>query len=118
MDHVSVIENELSCAGFLACSYRAVPINRFLSCMHYDNQAKPSEAEVVIPNLNKRCELFSKFTRVLGLMSDHRDAVQKKTFTKWVNNHLQKVWFVFISLVFVCWSSCGSYNRIGMICPG
>jgi len=22
---------------------------------------------------------------------DHRDAVQKKTFTKWINNHLQKV---------------------------
>ena len=23
--------------------------------------------------------------------ADHRDAIQKKTFTKWVNNHLRKV---------------------------
>ena len=27
----------------------------------------------------------------VGLFSDERDAIQKKTFTKWVNKHLKKV---------------------------
>jgi Calponin homology (CH) domain len=28
--------------------------------------------------------------RKLPLFADERDAIQKKTFTKWVNNHLRK----------------------------
>lgn len=33
--------------------------------------------------------IFESF--VVCLISDERDAVQKKTFTKWVNKHLLKV---------------------------
>jgi len=28
--------------------------------------------------------------QIVYLLTDERDAIQKKTFTKWVNNHLRK----------------------------
>lgn len=31
------------------------------------------------------------YTKHFLLFSDERDAIQKKTFTKWVNKHLKKV---------------------------
>jgi len=32
--------------------------------------------------------------KLMDLFTDERDAVQKKTFTKWMNKHLIKVRFV------------------------
>jgi len=39
---------------------------------------------------------FKKFVKkiiqkCISFLSDERDAIQKKTFTKWVNKHLKKV---------------------------
>lgn len=34
---------------------------------------------------------FSNELFLLFVISDERDAIQKKTFTKWVNKHLKKV---------------------------
>ena len=41
--------------------------------------------------LVKRCFLIE----LIPSSSDERDAIQKKTFTKWVNKHLKKVTFDF-----------------------
>ena len=38
-------------------------------------------------HLVKRCFLIE----LISSSSDERDAIQKKTFTKWVNKHLKKV---------------------------
>lgn len=43
--------------------------------------------------------------------SDERDAIQKKTFTKWVNKHLKKVKIFFICLVWVM-----TQNRLRQLC--
>lgn len=50
---------------------------------------------------------------LIFLLSDERDAIQKKTFTKWVNKHLKKVktlYFIFFHDRFFCsywrWKIC------------
>lgn len=48
-------------------------------------------------------------TKHFPLFSDERDAIQKKTFTKWVNKHLKKV-SVNKSIVF------NMYNLISICC--
>ena len=41
----------------------------------------------------------------LFFVSDERDAIQKKTFTKWVNKHLKKVREIEKKFHFICkWS--------------
>jgi hypothetical protein len=43
------------------------------------------------------CAMYSKkfvkkiIQKCISFLSDERDAIQKKTFTKWVNKHLKKV---------------------------
>lgn len=39
---------------------------------------------------NKHCLTFHDRQTFLSLPADERDAIQKKTFTKWINNHLRK----------------------------
>lgn len=40
---------------------------------------------------NQKLMHFFPFSRNSFLSTDERDAIQKKTFTKWVNKHLKKV---------------------------
>ena len=45
-----------------------------------------------------------------SVFSDERDAIQKKTFTKWVNKHLKKVSFKF-SFIF-CWNKMNTLSSM------
>lgn len=44
------------------------------------------------------------------LVTDERDAIQKKTFTKWVNKHLKKVSTLDVDFCFEL--VCGDWRRM------
>lgn len=57
---------------------------------------------IVIYNKKKTINLIVNALAFFLSITDERDAIQKKTFTKWVNKHLKKVrfhGFFFISYI-------------------
>lgn len=45
----------------------------------------------IIASFSCSPKLMQTFAQFFSLSTDERDAIQKKTFTKWVNKHLKKV---------------------------